>query len=152
MDLPKAMQGTNAVQKKSLEEQLKLREMESAAIARDAKQEMIKEAEKQFAVAKQQFSKLKAEKDALAATVAKQAQAMKDAEAKWAQDQREAEAAISADRSRREEAEQQLSKVKAQVGEERERADKAEATAKEANDKLVESTKINVELMAMLDQ
>ena len=68
------------------------------------------------------------------------------------QDQREAEAAISADRSRREEAEQQLSKVKAQVGEERERADKAEATAKEANDKLVESTKINVELMAMLDQ
>ena len=141
-----------AEQKKSLEEQLKLREMESAAIARDAKQEMIKEAEKQFAVAKQQFSKLKAEKDALAATVAKQAQAMKDAEAKWAQDQREAEAAISADRSRREEAEQQLSKVKAQVGEERERADKAEATAKEANDKLVESTKINVELMAMLDQ
>ena len=42
--------------------------------------------------------------------------------------------------------------MKAQVGEERERADKAEATAKEANDKLVESTKINVELMAMLDQ
>ena len=53
---------------------------------------------------------------------AEAAQAMKDAEAKWAQDQREAEAAISADRSRREEAEQQLSKVKAQVGEERERA------------------------------
>ena len=139
-------------QKKSLEEQLKLREMESAAIARDAKQEMIKEAEKQFAVAKQQFSKLKVEKDALAATVAKQAQAMKAAEAKRTQDQHKAEAAISAERSRREEAEQQLSKQRAQAGEERERADKAEATAKEANAKLVESTKINVELMAMLDQ
>ena len=73
-------------------------------------------------------------------------------EAKRTQDQHKAEAAISAERSRREEAEQQLSKQRAQAGEERERADKAEATAKEANAKLVESTKINVELMAMLDQ